>query len=137
MHAQAEGPYKLSFLCALCILSKSLCGEDTGRREPFLYNCLMWGFLAQTISFVLGSYYSTLLHGAWWTWDPVEYLFVVSWFLYAIPIHGKMLFNWQPRKVAGLTTAAMAGTILLYWGLIYIPWATYHIFDVEYKILHT
>jgi ABC-type transport system involved in cytochrome c biogenesis permease subunit len=81
--------------------------------------------------FVLGSYYSILLHGVWWLWDTVEYLFVVSWFLYAIPIHGRILYGWGDRRLAALTVLATAGTIILYWGLVYFPWTTYHVFDTE------
>jgi ABC-type transport system involved in cytochrome c biogenesis permease subunit len=104
----AYGFYTFSFICALGILLKR-----------------------QTIMFVLGSYYSILLHGVWWLWDTVEYLFVVSWFLYAIPIHGRILYGWGDRRLAALTVLATAGTIILYWGLVYFPWTTYHVFDTE------
>jgi ABC-type transport system involved in cytochrome c biogenesis permease subunit len=124
----AYGFYTFSFICALGILFKRPWAEA---GEQALYRWLLWGFLAQTIMFVLGSYYSVRLYGAWWVWDTVEYLFVVSWFLYAIPIHGRILYGWEDRRLAGLTVLAMAGTIILYWGLVYFPWTTYHIFDTE------
>jgi ABC-type transport system involved in cytochrome c biogenesis permease subunit len=124
----AYGFYTFSFICALGILLKRPWAEA---GEQGLYRWLLWGFSAQTIMFVLGSYYSVRLHGAWWVWDTVEYLFVVSWFLYAIPIHGRILYGWEDRRLAGLTVLAMAGTIILYWGLVYFPWTTYHIFDTE------
>ncbi len=131
----AYGFYTFSFMSAICILFKDLCdnGDDL---EEFLYRCLLRGFLAQTIMFALGAYYSSRLYGWWWMWDPVEFLFVASWFLYAIPVHGKMFYGWRDRKLAKYTALAMMGTLLLYWGLIYFPWATYHIFDTELKIMH-
>jgi ABC-type transport system involved in cytochrome c biogenesis permease subunit len=124
----AYGFYTFSFICALGILFKRPWAEA---GEQALYRWLLWGFLAQTIMFVLGSYYSVRLYGTWWVWDTVEYLFVVSWFLYAIPIHGRILYGWGDRRLAGLTVLAMAGTIILYWGLVYFPWTTYHVFDTE------
>lgn len=127
----AYGFYTFSFICALGILFNRAWAGDAGQR---LYGWLLWGFLAQTIMFVLGSYYSVLLHGRWWVWDSVEYLFIVSWFLYAIPIHGKILYGWGDRRLAWFIVLAMAATIVLYWGLIYVPWTTYHVFDIEFVI---
>jgi ABC-type transport system involved in cytochrome c biogenesis permease subunit len=122
----AYGFHTFSFICALGILLKK-----PWAGGQILYRWLLWGFLAQTIMFVLGSYYTIRLFGAWWVWDTVEYLFVVSWFLYAIPIHGRILYGWGDRRLAGFTVLATVATIILYWGLIYFPWTTYHIFDTE------
>ena len=109
--------------------------EGKGGFDLDVFTCktLLWGFLAQTIMFVLGSYYSIRLHGSWWVWDPVEYLFIVSWFLYAIPIHGRILYSWGLKRTAWLIILGMIGTMLLYWSLIYFPFSTYHIFDTEFK----
>ena len=144
----AYGFYTFSFAGAVGILlnpplpplSKSpsfppLKKRDEGGFDLDVFTCktLLWGFLAQTIMFVLGSYYSIRLHGSWWVWDPVEYLFIVSWFLYAIPIHGRILYSWGLKRTAWLIILGMIGTMLLYWSLIYFPFSTYHIFDTEFK----
>lgn len=132
----AYGFYIFSFAGAVTIIiyRLSTISYQLYELDLFTYQTLLWGFLAQTIMFALGSYYSIRLHGSWWVWDPVEYLFVVSWCLYAIPIHGRILYGWGPQRIAWLILLGMVGTILFYWGLIYFPWATYHIFDTEIKI---
>ncbi|MBI3754382.1 MAG: cytochrome c biogenesis protein CcsA [Deltaproteobacteria bacterium] len=131
----AYGFYTFSFAGAALSIIQKKPASDSQREalDEFIYRMLLNGFLAQTIMFVLGSYYSIRLHGSWWVWDPVEYLFVVSWCLYALPIHGRILYGWGAKRVAWLTVLAMAGTMLLYWGLIYFPFATYHIFDTDIK----
>jgi len=143
----AYGFYAFSFAGAVGILAKSPSfpplkkGGEGGLKggkggfdlDVFTCETLLWGFLAQTIMFVLGSYYSIRLHGSWWVWDPVEYLFIVSWFLYAIPIHGRILYGWGLKRTAWLIILGMIGTMLLYWSLIYFPFSTYHIFDTEFK----
>src|SRR3990172_4045518 len=137
----AYGFYIFSFAGAVTILVNQTTPThlftkegERGGVDLFTYQTLLWGFFAQTIMFALGSYYSIRLHGSWWVWDPVEYLFAVSWCLYAIPIHGRILYGWGPQRIAWLILLGMVGTILFYWGLIYFPWATYHIFDTELKI---
>lgn len=135
----AYGFYTFSFAGAVLTLGHGKWGEGSGKEiieniGEFTYKALLNGFLAQTIMYVLGSYYSIRLHGNWWIWDPVEYLFVVSWCLYAIPVHGKILYGWGGQRIARLSILGMLGTLFLYWSLIYFPWASYHIFDVEIKI---
>ncbi len=127
------GLYTLCFLSALYVLFSA-----AGRKEAMvrwaLERGLLYGITAQSISFFIGSYYSSRLHGSWWVWDTVEYLFLISWFLYAVALHGRILLGWGEKKVAGWIVAAFVVTIVLYWGLVYIPWTTYHVFDMEIKI---
>lgn len=133
----AYGFYTISFAASIIILLKkqrnsaAFAYSLSGR---FLYNNVLYGLIAQTIMFILGSYYSSRLHGSWWVWDPVEYLFIVSWFMYAIALHGRFFYAWKEDKIASWTVTAFVATMLLYWGLIYFPWITYHIFDPEFKI---
>ena len=138
----AYGFYTLSLFAAIVIIfQKDSTGKGQGRKgarlaivDWALHKGLLYGFVAQTVFFILGAYYSTLLHGAWWVWDPVEYLFIISWFLYAIAIHGRIFFAWKSPKVARWVVAAFVVLLLLYWGLSFVPWATYHIFDPGIKV---
>ncbi len=109
---------------------------DGGDRvvEWLLGEGLVWGLAVQALYFFLGSYYSSWLHGSWWVWDPVEYLFVISWFLYAIAVHGRIFYGWDRRRVSKWVLAAYSVTITLYWALIYVYWSSYHIFDPEIKM---
>ncbi|MEE9613347.1 MAG: cytochrome c biogenesis protein CcsA [Thermodesulfobacteriota bacterium] len=133
----AWGFYVLGFASAAALLigrrwEGVVSGE--GFFERVLLNCLLNGFIAHTVMFVLGSYYSSRLHGSWWVWDPVEYLFVVSWFVYAVAIHGRVFYGWKTMRVAVWFVWGFAASLLLYWGLVYFPWATYHVFDPEMKV---
>ncbi|MCK4846637.1 MAG: cytochrome c biogenesis protein CcsA [Deltaproteobacteria bacterium] len=138
----AYGFYMLSLFAAIFVIlqergAKTSDSSDSARSlvaDWALHRGLLYGFVAQTIFFVLGSYYSTLLHGAWWVWDSVEYLFVMSWFLYAIAIHGRIFFAWKSPRVALWVVAAFVVLLAMYWGLSFIPWATYHIFDPGIKV---
>lgn len=131
----AYGFYTLSFGASVCVLlgKRSKYFESVDKIKKSIYNWLLYGLTAQTVMFVIGSYYSSLLHGSWWIWDPVEYLFIVSWFLFSVAIHGRLFFGWNMEKVSAWTVAAFFATMVLYWGLTLFPWATYHIFDPEIK----
>ena len=111
-------------------------GLRTGREglsDWLMRKGLVYGFIGQTVFFVIGSYYSGRLHGRWWMWDTVEYLFIVSWLIYAVAMHGRILSGWSAKRTAAWIVAGFAALLLLYWGLIYFPHSTYHIFDTEFK----
>ncbi|MDH4227922.1 MAG: cytochrome c biogenesis protein [Deltaproteobacteria bacterium] len=127
------GFYTLAFCSALWVLLKKETSSMALFRKWLVEYGILYGFAAQTLYFFLGSYYSSLLHGHWWQWDMVEYLFIISWFLYAIVIHGRIFFHWDEQKVAKWNVAAFLANITLYWGLIFIPWTTYHIFELGLK----
>ena len=134
------GLYTLCFGAALAHLSPNL-GKNLTQSssrgdelvEWLLGTGLLYAFFAQTLFFVVGAYYSSRLHGNWWVWDPVEFLFCVSWLLFAVAIHGRLFLGWQTRTVSWWVSGAFFVDIILYWGLTYFPWATYHIFDIERK----
>lgn len=106
-------------------------GDNDAR---LLQTLLLYGFSAHTVMFILGSYYSSLLHGTWWDWDPVEYLFVASWLIYGTALHGRVLNGWKRERIAKWVVMGSVVTVLLYWALIYIPWTTYHVFDTQLKV---
>ncbi|MFZ3072615.1 MAG: cytochrome c biogenesis protein CcsA [Thermodesulfobacteriota bacterium] len=142
----AYGFYTLVFAAAIGILIKKevtpfskggLGGikEETvdAASDWLMRKGLLYGFIGQTVFFVIGSYYSARLHGRWWMWDTVEYLFVASWLMYAAALHGRILSGWSNKRTAAWVAAGFATAMVLYWGLIYFPHATYHIFDIEIK----
>lgn len=127
----AYGLYTAAFLVAVRVLaSDRACSSDAGWAFG---RGLVLGLSAQGASFIVGSYYSAQLHGSWWVWDTVEYLFLISWLLYGVALHGRVLMGWKDRVVARWVVAAFVATVALYWGLVYVPWATYHVFDIEVK----
>lgn len=140
----AYGFHALVFAAAMGILMKkeetvdapssASGGLRAGASGWLMRKGLIYGFIGQTVFFVIGSYYSARLHGRWWTWDTVEYLFVASWLIYAVAMHGRILSGWSDKRTAAWVAAGFAALMLLYWGLVYFPHSTYHIFDTEFKI---
>lgn len=140
----AYGEFYVSFFLSLVLILE-------GREEtPFLgwlkdfpspeildeliLKYLILGFIFHTLMFALGSYYSSILYGKWWTWDPVDTLFMVSWVIYGIIIHMRLFYGWKGARMARLVLIGMATIMIGYWSLIYTPWATYHIFDIDLKM---
>jgi ABC-type transport system involved in cytochrome c biogenesis permease subunit len=62
--------------------------------------CLLGGFSLLTVGLALGLLFAKEMRGAFWTWGSKETWSLVSWFLYAILIHGRLATGWKGRKAA-------------------------------------
>ena len=62
--------------------------------------CLMIGFPLVTIGIALGLLLAKELRGTAWDWGHKETWSMITWFLYAILIHGRLASGWKGRKAA-------------------------------------
>ena len=83
--------------------SLELC-EDVG------YKSLWFGFFLLTVGIVTGMIWSKYLRNVYWSWDYKEIWALITWGLYAVLIHGRMLAAWRGRKAAYL---AIVGFVLI------------------------
>ncbi len=102
--------------------------------DELSFRYINFGFINHTIMFALGCYYSSILYGTWWQWDPAESTSLITWLSVALYIHMRLFYNWKERKAAWLFICIFFTVIFSYWGLIYLPaGSTYHVFDIEFK----
>lgn len=128
-----------SYAAAACLggvyLWKS--GVDETSREvldDLIFQYTNLGFVNHSVMFALGSYYSSILYGAWWQWDPVNSTSLITWLAYGLAIHMRLFYGWKGRRGANLAIVAFLTAIVSYWGLIYFPpGSTYHVFDIDLK----
>lgn len=67
------------------------------------YRCLTLGFPMLTIGMVTGAIWANEAWGTYWTWDPKETWSLITWFIYAAMLHGRLTVGWRGRKVAILS----------------------------------
>jgi len=72
--------------------------------------CLTLGFPLLTLSMVFGALVAESVWGSYWRWGAKESWALLSWFLFAILLHGRLAIGWRGRKAAQL---AIAGFICL------------------------
>jgi cytochrome c-type biogenesis protein CcsB len=64
------------------------------------YKCLTIGFPLMTMGIVSGAVWANSAWGGYWRWDPKETWALVTWFLYAALLHGRLSTGWRGRKAA-------------------------------------
>jgi len=141
------------FTLALCLSGFYLCAASGGEprrermqpaaRNPRLeiidelaFRYINFGFINHTIMFALGCYYSSILFGTWWRWDPAFSISLVSWLLVALYIHMRLFYKWKGERAARFFAVIFATVVFAYWGLTYLPaGSTFHVFDLDLKAL--
>ena len=78
--------------------------------DEISYRSLWFGFFLLTLGIVTGMIWSKYLRGMYWSWDYKETWALITWALYAILLHGRMLSAWRGRKAAYL---AIVGFLLI------------------------
>jgi cytochrome c-type biogenesis protein CcsB len=87
------------------------------RRLPALkvlddlnYRCLTLGFPLLTLGIITGSIWAESAWGTYWSWDPKQTWSLITWFIYAALLHGRLTVGWRGRRAA---TFAVVGFIFL------------------------
>jgi len=64
------------------------------------YRCLTFGFPLMTMAIISGAVWANQAWGGYWRWDPKETSALITWFLYAALLHGRLNVGWRGRRAA-------------------------------------
>lgn len=64
------------------------------------YRFLTYGFPLLTIAMITGAVWSEYVWGSYWSWQPRQIWSLITWFLYAALLHGRLTVGWRGRKAA-------------------------------------
>ncbi|MBI5642350.1 MAG: c-type cytochrome biogenesis protein CcsB [Deltaproteobacteria bacterium] len=64
------------------------------------YKCLQYGFPLLTIAIITGAVWSEYAIGSYWDWKPRQIWSLITWFLYAALLHGRLTAGWRGKKAA-------------------------------------
>ncbi|OEU61212.1 MAG: c-type cytochrome biogenesis protein CcsB [Desulfuromonadales bacterium C00003094] len=95
MYLLQERMLKSKRLSALFFRLPSLDTLDT-----LNYRCLTWGFPLMTMGIISGAAWAHSTWGSYWRWDPKETWALISWFVYAALLHGRLAIGWRGRRAA-------------------------------------
>jgi len=64
------------------------------------YRCLTFGFPLLTVAIISGAILAETAWGTYWSWDPKETWSLITWFVYAALLHGRLTTGWRGKKAA-------------------------------------
>jgi cytochrome c-type biogenesis protein CcsB len=94
------------------------------RRLPALkvlddlnYRCLKIGFPFLTLGIITGAIWAESAWGTYWSWDPKQTWSLVTWFIYAALLHGRLTAGWRGRRAAIFAVAGFALLLFTFLGV--------------------
>ncbi|MFK5927380.1 MAG: c-type cytochrome biogenesis protein CcsB [Desulfuromusa sp.] len=92
------------------------------------YTCLSVGFPLMTLGIISGAFWANTAWGTYWSWDPKETWALITWFLYAALMHGRLTIGWRGRKAAIFSIIAFMFLLFTFLG-VNLLLSGYHTFE--------
>ena len=117
----AYGSFSVAFGAAILFLIQPE-GGRWGLPKPDMldeisYRAVVVGFPFLTLTIVLGAVWANVAWGTYWNWDPKETASLVTWFIYGMYLHARVVRGWRGKKAAFLLLVGFAATLFTFFGI--------------------
>lgn len=86
--------------------------------DEITYKSIAVGFPIFTLGgLIFGAIWADQAWGVYWSWDPKETWSLITWFIYAFYLHGRMIRGWRGRRVAIVAVVGFMAVIFTYLGV--------------------
>lgn len=93
---------------------------DSDILDELSYQMIIIGFILLTLCIITGSVWAHSAWGRYWGWDPKETWSLITWLVYAIILHSRMMRSWRGTKMAILSIIGFFCVIFTYLGVNFI-----------------
>lgn len=91
------------------------------------YRLISIGFPALAVAMATGSLWASSSFGTFWRWDPRETLALVTFCIYALILHARLVAGWRGKRAAVLSIIGFITVIVAFAG-VKILQKGYHVF---------
>jgi cytochrome c-type biogenesis protein CcsB len=84
------------------------------------YRIIGLGFPFLTIGIISGAVWANEAWGSYWSWDPKETWALITWLVFAIYLHSRLLKGWQGTKAAFLGSCGFFVIWICYLGVNFL-----------------
>lgn len=81
---------------------------------------IMTGYPLLTLGVTLGAVWAHQAWGRYWGWDPKETWALITWIVYTIYIHMRLIIGWRGKKSVYLSLAGFAIVLFTFFGVNYL-----------------
>ncbi|MBF0301419.1 MAG: c-type cytochrome biogenesis protein CcsB [Desulfamplus sp.] len=89
--------------------------------DELTHQMVMFGFLFLTIGIITGAVWANSAWGTYWSWDPKETWSLITWFIYAILLHLRMMRGWHGKRIAWVSIVGFMAVLFTYFGVNLLP----------------
>ncbi len=126
--------FTVAFALGLMLLIKSATGENSSRAGVFMrllpteyqmdeliYSSTALGFIFLTLGIVTGSVWAHYAWGSYWSWDPKETWSLITWIVYAVMLHVRLVRGWRGKRMAMMSIVGFGCVLFTYLGVNLLP----------------
>ena len=84
------------------------------------YRIIGLGFPFLTIGIISGAVWANEAWGSYWSWDPKETWALITWLVFAIYLHSRLLKGWQGKQAAVLGSCGFFVIWICYLGVNFL-----------------
>jgi cytochrome c-type biogenesis protein CcsB len=88
--------------------------------DNWSYRIIGLGFPFLTIGIISGAVWANEAWGSYWSWDPKETWALITWLVFAIYLHSRLLKGWQGEKAAALGSCGFFVIWICYLGVNFL-----------------
>ena len=123
-----EAFFAVAFVTSILYLiadSKEKKGIKTGlsseKLDSVSYKCIAIGFPLFTLGgLVFGMVWAYKAWGSYWSWDPKEVWSLITWFVFALYLHTRLVMGWKGRRSAIIAILGFLAALFTYFGVNYL-----------------
>lgn len=91
------------------------------RLDSISYRCIAVGFPLFTLGgLVFGMIWAYRAWGSYWSWDPKEVWSLITWLVFALYLHTRIVLGWKGRKSAVVAILGFLTALFTYFGVNYL-----------------
>lgn len=123
--------FTVAFALGIMFLTKSAAGESKNafirlmpseyQMDELMYSSAALGFVFLTLGIATGAVWAHYAWGSYWSWDPKETWSLITWLVYAVMLHTRLVRGWRGRRMAIMTIVGFGCVLFTYLGVNILP----------------
>ena len=93
---------------------------STQTLDELIYQNVVFGFLLLSLGIITGSVWANSAWGNYWSWDPKETWSLITWLVYALMLHARLVRGWHGRRIAWLSIIGFVCVLFTYFGVNFL-----------------
>jgi cytochrome c-type biogenesis protein CcsB len=91
------------------------------KLDSISYRSIAVGFPLFTLGgLVFGMVWAYQAWGSYWSWDPKETWSLITWFVFALYLHTRIVMGWKGRRSALIAVIGFLAALFTYFGVNYL-----------------
>jgi ABC-type transport system involved in cytochrome c biogenesis permease subunit len=115
-----EAFFSVAFVTSIMYLRT----EDPERKKKLdsvSYRAVSVGFPLFTLGgLVFGMVWAYKAWGTYWSWDPKEVWSLITWFVFALYLHTRIVMGWKGKRSAVIALVGFLAALFTYFGVNYL-----------------